>query len=147
MFDLVGQLDRGDPVRVFRLTGHFRQLAATGGTLPVVGRERVAHLHDRERRLRARAVTGVRRPLRTRRGHARRRSVVLKYLCPPLLQVLERGQLELLRIRQAAQPGEFRGQFQRLRDEALIFAIEEETDLTKRFQILFFRQFHHALRI
>jgi hypothetical protein len=72
---------------------------------------------------------------------------MMKQLRTSLLQLLERGQLELLRMGQTLEAREFRRQFQRLGDEALIFAIEEQADLTKRFKILFLRQFHHALRI
>ena len=31
-----------------------------------------------------------------------------------------------------------------LRDEALVFAIEEETDLAERLDVVFFGEFHHA---
>jgi hypothetical protein len=51
--------------------------------------------------------------------------------------------VELLGIGHASQTGHFRRQFQRLRDEALIFAIEEETDLAKRFKIVFLGELHH----
>ena len=57
------------------------------------------------------------------------------------------GELELLRMRQALQARHFRGQFQRLGNEPLIFAIEEETDLTERFKIAFLTQLHYPRRI
>jgi hypothetical protein len=72
--------------------------------------------------------------------------VRLKHLRASLLQIVEDGQLELLGI-VAPQACELRGQFQRLRDEALIFAIEEETNLTKRFKVVFLGQLHHSLCI
>jgi hypothetical protein len=50
-------------------------------------------------------------------------------------------------IGHAAEARDLRRQFQGLRDEALIFAIEEETDLTKRFKVVFLGQLHHAPRI
>jgi hypothetical protein len=123
------------------------QLAAAGGTLPRVGWEFMTNLYDGERRLGTRPVTEVRRSRRQCRAFTRRRRVVVKQLLPPLLQVLEHGQLELLRVGQPLQPSDLGGQFQGLRDETLIFAIEEETDLTKRLNVLFLRQFDHARRI
>ena len=64
--------------------------------------------------------------------------------------LLERAQFrerELLGIRHAAQPCELRGQLQGLRDEALILAVEEETNLPQGVDIAFLRQVDHALRI
>lgn len=47
MFDLIRQLDSGDPVRDFGLARHLRQLAAARGTRALIRRQRVANLHDR----------------------------------------------------------------------------------------------------
>jgi hypothetical protein len=57
-------------------------------------------------------------------GHPRRR--------PRLLELSPHDEFQLFRIGDAAEPRERRGQLQILRDEALIFAIEEEADLAKR---------------
>ena len=61
-----------------------------------------------------------------------------------VLQILQDGELQLLWIGHTLQPRDFGGQLQRLRNEPLIFAIEEETDLTERFKIVFLTQLHHA---
>jgi hypothetical protein len=68
---------------------------------------------------------------------------VVKHLRPALLELSEDRQLELLGIDHAAQTGDFCRQFQRLRDEALILAIEEETDLAKRLKVAFLGELHH----
>jgi hypothetical protein len=67
----------------------------------------------------------------------------VKQLRAPPFEFLEDGQLQLRRIGHAAETGDLRRQFQRLRDEALILAIEEETDLAKRFKVVFLGQLHH----
>jgi hypothetical protein len=72
---------------------------------------------------------------------------VVKHLRPPLLEFFEHRQLELLGIRHPTQARYLRGQFQLFGDEALILAIEEETDLAKRFTVMFLRQLHHLSRI
>jgi hypothetical protein len=53
----------------------------------------------------------------------------------------------LLGIGEAAHPRELRRQLQRLGDEALIFALEEETDLSQGVNIAFLRQIDHAVSI
>jgi len=53
----------------------------------------------------------------------------VKQLRAALFELLEDGQLQLRGIGHATEPSDLRRQFQRLRDEALIFAIEKETDL------------------
>jgi hypothetical protein len=68
---------------------------------------------------------------------------MVKHLRAPPFELLEDGQLQLRRIGHAAEAGHLRRQFQGLRDEALIFAIEEETDLAKRFKVVFLGQLHH----
>jgi hypothetical protein len=75
------------------------------------------------------------------------RGLVVKYLRAPLLELFQDRQVQLLGIGDASQAGDFRGQFERLRDEALIFAIEEETDLAKRFKVMLLGQLHHRRRI
>jgi hypothetical protein len=72
---------------------------------------------------------------------------VVKYLRAPVLELFQDRQLELLGIGDATESGDFRGQFKRLRDEALILAIEEETDLAKRVKVMFLGQLHHPARI
>ena len=54
---------------------------------------------------------------------------------------------KLLDVRDAAQACELRRQFEGLGDEALILAIEEETDLAKRLNVAFVGQLHHAARL
>jgi hypothetical protein len=88
-------------------------------------------------------MTGLRRPRRRRRCGRRIRIVVMKHLRTPLLEFLKDRQLELLGIGHAAEASDFRRQFQRLRDEALILAIEEQTNLAKRFKVVFLGQLHH----
>jgi hypothetical protein len=91
---------------------------------------------------------------RLRRSHRRRRRcapgtrlIVAKHLRPSVLELLQDRQLQLLGIGHAAQTSDFRRQFQRLCDEALIFAIEEETDLAKRFKVVFLGELHHPTPI
>jgi hypothetical protein len=92
---------------------------------------------------RAPAAEGVSR----RRRVGRRRGGALQQLRTSLLQILKHRQLELLRIRHPLEAGHLRGEFQRLGNQSLIFAIEENTDLTERFKILLFTQLHHASNI
>jgi hypothetical protein len=73
--------------------------------------------------LRTRTLTRLRRPLR---GRGRGRGGVLKHLRASLLEILEHVALELLRVWQALQARDFGGQLKSLRDEALIFAIEQK---------------------
>jgi hypothetical protein len=75
------------------------------------------------------------------------RGLVVKDLRAPLLELVQDRQLQVLGIGDATQARDFRGQFERLRDEALILAIEEETDLAKRFKVMFLGQLHHRPRI
>jgi hypothetical protein len=89
-------------------------------------------------------MTRRRRPLQLRGRCARGIGVGLKHLRASPLDILKHRELELLRMRQTLQARELRGRVQRLRDEALIFAIEEETDLAKRFKVLFLGQLHHS---
>ena len=72
-----------------------------------------------------------------RRAGARRRRrgvgvSALKDLRARLLQLVLHREGQLLEVRHAAQARELRGQLQILGDEALVFAIEEETDLAQR---------------
>jgi hypothetical protein len=55
----------------------------------------------------------------------------------------EFGKSQLPGIGHAAKAREFRGQLQVLGEEALDFAIEEETDLPQRVDITFLRQIDH----
>jgi hypothetical protein len=147
VLDLIGELDRGDAFGRLGLAGHLRQRAAARRALPIRGRKFVPNLDDRERRLTSRAMSGRRRSLRRRRWIACRRGGSLQQLRTSLLEILQDRQVELLGVGHTLEARDFRGQFQGLGNEALIFAIEEETDLTKRFKVLFLRQFDHALRI
>lgn len=63
---------------------------------------------------------------------------------PRLLQRLLDGEGELGDLREAAQAGQLRGQLEILRDEPLILALEEETDLPERLDVAFFRERHHV---
>jgi hypothetical protein len=49
MLDLVRQLDRRDPLRVFRLARHLGQLAAARRTGALIGWQLMTNLHDRQR--------------------------------------------------------------------------------------------------
>lgn len=53
----------------------------------------------------------------------------------------------MLDVRHAAQSREFRSQPADGVDEALVFAIKEETDLAQRVDIPLVRQLHHVRRI
>ena len=64
-----------------------------------------------------------------------------------LLERLHGGEGQLLRVRQPPQARELRGQLPVLDDEPLEFAIEEETNLTERVEVLFLRELHHPMRI
>ncbi len=143
MLDLVRQLHRRDAVGLFGLAGHLGQLAAARRTRPLVRRQLVPHLHGRQRRLRPRPVAGLRRTGR-RRGRCAGGG---QHLRTTLLERAQFRERELLGIRHAAQPCELRGQLQGLRDEALILAVEEETNLPQGVDIAFLRQVDHALRI
>jgi hypothetical protein len=104
------------------LAGHLHDLAPARRALPLIGRQRVADLDGRERRLFAGAVAWLRLPWRGRRGGWR----ALKDLGARLLQLTLDRERELLDVRDATQARELRRQLEILRNEALVFAIEEE---------------------
>jgi hypothetical protein len=56
MLDLIRQRHRRDAVSLFGLAGHLGQLAAARRTRSLIMRQLVADLHDRQRRLRPRAM-------------------------------------------------------------------------------------------
>jgi hypothetical protein len=60
---------------------------------------------------------------------------------------LQLGECELLGIGQSAHARELRGQLQRLGDEAVVFALEEETDLPQGLDIAFLRQINNGCGI
>jgi hypothetical protein len=91
------------------------------------------------RGLRAWAVSRARGPRR-----ARSRGLARHGLGPRLFELLPQDEFQLFRIGDAAEPRELRSQLQILRDEASIFAIEEEADLAKRVDIALVRELHHA---
>jgi hypothetical protein len=64
-----------------------------------------------------------------------------------LLERTHLGERQLLGIGQSTHARELRGQRQRLGDEALVFALEEETDLPQGLDIAFLRQIDHASSI
>lgn len=97
------------------------------------------HLHHGQGRLGPRAVPGPRRPRRLRR-RVRRAG---KDLRARLFELLPQDECELFGIGDAAQARELRGQLQVLRDQALIFAIEEQADLPQRVDIALVRELHH----
>ena len=110
---------RADPARARDESPRSATWAARAGRVPgATGRGRAPQ-----------PVPGAREDLRAR-----------------LLELLPQRELQLFRIGDAAQPRELRGQLQILRDEALIFAIEEETDLAKRVDIALVRELHHRRR-
>jgi hypothetical protein len=87
--DLIGELNRRDPFRDLRLARHLDQIAAARWALPIIGRQFVTNLDDRERRLRAWTMTRLRRSRRWRRRCARRaRLIVAKPPRAPLLELL-----------------------------------------------------------
>ena len=84
---------------------------------------------------------------RTSRPHSRLRRGTREDLRVCLLQFQPRNERELLRVRQPTHAREFRGQVPVLRDETLNFAIEEETNLAERLEVLFLRELYHPTRI
>src|SRR5262249_30868040 len=64
VLDLIRELHVGDSSRWLALACHFDQLAAARGALSFCGCEFVPNLHDRQRRLWTRAMTGLRWPQR-----------------------------------------------------------------------------------
>jgi hypothetical protein len=145
LLDLIRELHRRDALRRFGLAGHLSERAAARGTLALVRRQLVPNLDRGERRLRTGAMARLWRA-RAGRGLGAAR-VTLKHLCARVLKLLQERQLELLDIRRATQPGELRRQLTDFVNEALILAIEEETDLTQRVEIVFVFQLHHSPRI
>ena len=99
-------------------------------------------LDGRQRGLRPGAVSWPRGPRRGRRGRGRRGG--RERLAAALLQRAQLGERQLLRVREAAEPRELRGQLQILGDEALVLAIEEQADLAQRVDVALLRQIHHA---
>src|SRR5262249_7133773 len=99
------------------------------------------------RRVPTRSVTWRRGPLQWGGRFAGGPRGGLQQSRAALLEVVEHRQLELLRMWQPLEARALRRQFQSLRDQALIFAVEEETDLAKRFKVLFLGQLHHACGI
>jgi hypothetical protein len=89
-------------------------------------------------------VTRPRRPWRRRGGRV---SGWRERFRAALLERAEFGERHLFGIRHAAEACEFRRQLHVLGDEALDFAIEEETDLAQRVDITLLRQIDHSLRI
>jgi hypothetical protein len=144
LLELIRQLDRGDALRGFRLSRHLHQLAATRGAPALLRRQLMTDLDNRERGLRARPMARSRRTRRRGRRAAGRRVPVLR---PRLFQGAQLGQRQLFRIGDATEPRELRRQLQRLGQEPLILALEEETDLTQRVDVALLRQIDHVLSI
>jgi hypothetical protein len=82
--------------------------------------------------------------LRSPRRSGRRRLIALKNLGAHLLQFALHRERQLLDVRDATQPRELRRQLKILGDEALVFAIEEETDLAERLDVVFVSELDHA---
>jgi hypothetical protein len=61
-----------------------------------------------------------------------------------LLQGAQLSQRQLFGIGDAAEPRELRRQLQRLGEEALILALEQETDLTQGLDVALLRQIDHS---
>jgi hypothetical protein len=87
-----------------------------------------------------RAVARLRATRARRRGADR----TLKDLRARLLKIVLDREGQLLDVGNSAQARELRRQLQVLRNEALIFAIEEETDLAKRVDVVFLAKLHHS---
>jgi hypothetical protein len=142
MLDLIRQLDGGDALRRFALTSHLGQLAPARRALALILCELVSNVHDRQRRLLTWAVPWLGA---TRRARCRRVAILtLKNVCAGLMQLVLHREGQLLDIRNPTQPRELRGQLKVLRNEALVLAIEEQTDLAKRFDVMFVCQLHHS---
>lgn len=141
--DLIRQLDAGDAIRRLTLITHRQEGAPAGGALPLIGWQLMPNLHDRQCRVLTRTVSWLRA---TRRARRRCRLAVLrlKDRGPGLVQIVLHREGQLLDVRDPAQARELRCQLQVLRNEALIFAIEKETDLAKRVDIVFFAELHHS---
>jgi hypothetical protein len=60
------------------------------------------------------------------------------------VQGLLDGERQLRDLGESAQPRELRGQLEILRDEALILALEEQTDLPECVDIAFLAEGHHV---
>ena len=88
-------------------------------------------------------MTRVGRP----RCRRRRSTGALEDLRPCVLQFLRQRQRELLGLRRITHPRRFRGQLTDAIDQALIFEIEEETNLSLRFKIVLLTQQQHRRRI
>jgi len=142
MLHRIRQLDGGDPLRVFGLPRHLGEGATARRTRALVKRPLVVHRDDRQRRLRPRPMP---RPRWSRRLRGRWRvSGGREHLCAPLLQRPQLGERQLFGIRQSTQARVLGRQLQGLRDEALVFAFEEETDLPQGVDIAFLRQINHS---
>jgi hypothetical protein len=68
-------------------------------------------------------------------------------LRPRLLELLPHGELQLFGIGDAPEARELGGELDRLGDEPLILAIEEQTHLPQRVDIALGRELHHRDRI
>src|SRR5262245_46413708 len=81
---------------------------------------------------------------RYRRGRCCGVGGTLKDLRARLLQVVLDRERQLLDVGDATPARELRGQLQVLRDEALILAIKEETNLAQRFHVVFVAELYHS---
>jgi hypothetical protein len=126
------------------LIGHRCERAAAGGALALIGGQLVPNLHDRQGGLLPRPVSWVRT---TRHRCARRRADgALKNLVPGVLEIVLEAEGQLLDLGNPTQSRQLRGQLKVLRNQTLIFAIEEDTDLAKRLDVLFISELHHSDR-
>ena len=82
--------------------------------------------------------------LRSPRRRRGRRFFALKNLGACLLEFALHRERQLLDVRDATQPRELRRQLEILRNEALIFAIEEQPDLAKCLDVMFVSELDHA---
>jgi hypothetical protein len=143
VLDLIGELHGRDALSGFGLAGHLLQFAPARRTLALVGRELMADLDRRQRGLWSRTVAGLREALPAGGRRLRPR----EDLRAGLLQFLDERERELLGVWHTAQARELRGQLADFVDEAMVFAIEEEADLSQRVKIAFLIERQHRGRI
>ena len=140
VLDVIRRLHRGDALGRLALPDELGERPATGRTPALIRRQLVPHLDDRQGRLLARPVARPRRAAAWPGACGR----AVEDGRPRLLQRLLDGERELGDLGQSAQPRELRGQLEILGDEALILALEEETDLPERLDVAFFSERHHV---
>ena len=140
VLDVIRRLDGGDALGRLALPDELGERPAAGRTRALIRRQLVPDVDNRQGRFCPGPVAWSRGP----RGRRRRRRRGVEDRRPGLLQRLLDGKRELGGFGESAQPRELRGQLEIPGDEPLILALEKETDLPKRLDVVFFRERHHA---